>query len=144
MRTMHVPLQTRLGGVALADPPVRPTNGFTTGTSENVKARAEAVLEDASSILMYQAALKSNLAQKFLKVLVTLRSSTDPIKIREILFGSDNPFALTATKGEQPSAALWAAASSDLDALQDEEESTGVGSEAGGLPEQRSTYRPKA
>ena len=109
--------------------------------SSRVEKRAEALLRASSSLLVFQSALSGEAAQAFLKVLVALRAGRDggmpalqaygtffsklaaaeSTWVNTLLDGvisSSNAFSQAAAKGEPPSAALRAAAASDLEVLQ--------------------------
>lgn len=110
-------------------------------SNSRVEKRAEALLRAASSLLVFQSALSGEAAQAFLKTLAALRAGRDgglpalqaygaffsklaaaeTTWVDTLLDGvisSSNAFSQAAAKGEQPSAALRAAAASDLEALQ--------------------------
>jgi len=110
-------------------------------SNSRVEKRAEALLRAASSLLVFQSALSGEAAQAFLKTLAALRAGRDgglpalqaygaffaklaaaeTTWVDTLLDGvisSSNAFSQAAAKGETPSAALRAAAASDLEALQ--------------------------
>ena len=119
-----------------------PRTGFgVEAVSSRVEKRAEALLRASSSLLVFQSALSGEAAQAFLKTLVALRAGRDggmpalqaygtffsklaaaeSTWVNTLLDGvisSSNAFSLAAAKGEPPSAALRAAAASDLEVLQ--------------------------